>query len=128
MKGHTYRYFKGDPLYPFGFGLSYSTFQYSVLKVKRTERGAEIRATVKNTSKIDGDEVVQVYVSGWPEGEAPIRTLRGFERVHLRTGESRTLTFLVASADLPKAKLEISVGGGQPLANIPHLIRALSLK
>ena len=128
MKGHTYRYFKGDPLYPFGFGLSYSTFEYSGLKVKRTERGVEIRATVKNTSKIDGDEVVQMYVSGWPEGEGPIRALRGFERVDLRAGEARTLRFSVASAELPKAHVEISVGGGQPLANVPHMTRMLSLK
>ena len=66
MKGHTYRYFKGEPLYPFGFGLSYSTFEYSGLIARRTAKGAEIRATVKNTSKVDGDEVVQLYIGGGP--------------------------------------------------------------
>ena len=71
MKGRTYRYFKGEPLYPFGFGLSYSTFAYSGLLAKRTAKGAEIRATVRNTSDRDGDEVVQLYVGGGPEEEAP---------------------------------------------------------
>jgi beta-glucosidase len=125
MKGHTYRYFKGDPLYPFGFGLSYSSFQYSGLSAKRTEKGADIRATVKNTSKIDGDEVVQLYVAGGPGDEDPIRNLRGFQRIHLRAGESRQVSFSVPSADLPNGKVQISVGGGQPLANIPHLIGEL---
>jgi beta-glucosidase len=121
MKGHTYRYFKGEPLYPFGFGLSYSTFEYAGLSAKRTAKGAEIRATVKNTSKVDGDEVVQMYIGGGPGEEAPIRNLRGFQRIHLRAGESRQVTFTVASHDLPKEKVEIGVGGGQPLPNIPHL-------
>ena len=121
MKGHTYRYLKSEPLYPFGFGLSYSTFQYSGLSAKRTEKGAEIRATVKNTSKVDGDEVVQLYLGGGPGDEAPIRNLRGFQRLRLRAGESRQVIFSVDSADLPKTTVEISIGGGQPLANIRHL-------
>ncbi len=68
MKGRTYRYFKGEPLYPFGFGLSYSSFAYSGLSAKRTPNGAEIRATVKNTSSREGDEVVQLYVAGGTRG------------------------------------------------------------
>jgi beta-glucosidase len=121
MKGRTYRYFKGEPLYPFGFGLSYSTFQYSGLTAERTGKVAEVRATVKNTSAVDGDEVVQLYVDGGPGEDAPIRNLRGFQRIHLRAGESRQVMFTVASGDLPKEKVAISVGGGQPLAGIPHL-------
>jgi beta-glucosidase len=121
MKGRTYRYFKGDPLYPFGFGLSYSTFAYSGLLATRTAKGAEIRATVTNTSARDGDEVVQLYVGGGPEGEAPVRSLRGFQRIHLRAGESREVTFTLGTDETPKAAVEVSVGGGQPLAGTPHV-------
>jgi beta-glucosidase len=121
MKGRTYRYFRGEPLYPFGFGLSYSTFAYSGLSAKRTPRGAEIQATVRNTSARDGDEVVQLYVGGGPEEGAPIRSLRGFQRIHLRAGESREVRFVLGSDDVPKSTVEVSVGGGQPLANTPHV-------
>jgi beta-glucosidase len=119
MKGRTYRYFKGDPLYGFGFGLSYSTFAYSLLSAKRTAKGAEIRATVKNTSNRDGDEVVQMYLGGGSSDDAPIRNLRGFQRVHLRAGESRPVSFTLSPDDVPKSAVEVSVGGGQPVANIP---------
>jgi beta-glucosidase len=121
MRGRTYRYFKGEPLYPFGFGLSYSTFAYSGLSAKRTPSGAEIRATVKNTSARDGDEVVQLYVGGGSEGEAPIRSLRGFQRTHLQPGESREVRFTLGSDDLPTSAVDVSVGGGQPVANTPHV-------
>jgi beta-glucosidase len=103
--------------------LSYSTFAYSGLVAQRTPRGAEIRATVENTSSRDGDEVVQLYVGGGSAPEAPIRTLRGFSRVALRAGESREVRFDVALEDLPKSAVEISVGGGQPVGNVP-VVRA----
>ena len=125
IKGRTYRYFKGESLYPFGFGLSYSTFEYSGLSAKRTPNGAEIRATVRNTSARDGDEVVQLYVGGGPEEGAPIRSLRGFQRIRLRAGESREVSFTLGSDDLPESKLDISVGGGQPAAGIPHVTGTL---
>jgi beta-glucosidase len=110
MDGRTYRYFKGDPLYGFGFGLSYSTFEYSGLKESRAGTGGRVSARVKNSSSREGDEVAQLYVGG---------ELRGFERIHLRPGETRTVEFTVT--DLPKQKARISVGGGQPVAPIPHV-------
>jgi beta-glucosidase len=121
MKGRTYRYFTGEALYPFGYGLSYSTFAYSGLTAKRTATGAEIRATVKNTSSREGDEVVQLYIAGGSGEEAPIRSLRGFQRVQLKAGESREVKFTIAAEDVPKDKVEITVGGGQPLGNTPHV-------
>ena len=119
MKGRTYRYFKGEPLYPFGYGLSYSTFAYSGLSATRTAGGAEIRATVKNTSSRDGDEVVQLYLGGGMDADAPIRSLRRFERIHLRAGESREVTFTVTAKDVPQSPVEVTVGGGQPLGDTP---------
>jgi beta-glucosidase len=121
MKGRTYRYFKGEPLYPFGYGLSYSTFAYSGLSAKRTSSGAEIGAMVKNTSSREGDEVVQLYIAGGSEEDAPVRSLRGFERIHLRAGESRQVNFTVAAGDLPVSAVEVSVGGGQPVGDTPHV-------
>jgi beta-glucosidase len=121
MKGRTYRYFTGEPLYPFGFGLSYSTFEYSGLVARRTASGAEVRATVRNTSSREGDEVVQLYVGGGPEEGAPLRSLRGFQRIHLRAGESREVRFTLGLDDLPRSMVELSLGGGQPLAGTPHV-------
>jgi beta-glucosidase len=121
MKGRTYRYFQGDPLYGFGFGLSYSKFQYSRLRAQRTAKGAHVSVRVKNDSTREGDEVVQLYVSGGGAPDDPIRQLRGFQRVHLRPNESRDVEFTIAPDDLPKNKTRISVGSGQPAGQIPHL-------
>ncbi len=107
MKNRTYRYFSGDPLYAFGFGLSYSKFQYSNVRAVRNSSGAQVSARVKNDSTRDGDEVVQVYVNG---GDA-IRQLRAFERIHLRAGETREVRLTVGG--VLSARTEISVGGSQ---------------
>jgi beta-glucosidase len=121
MKGRTYRYFKGNPLYGFGFGLSYSKFQYSGLRAQRAAAGGRISVRVKNDSSREGDEVVQLYLSGGTREDDPIRRLRGLQRIHLRAGETRDVEFTIAPDDLPKDKVKISVGGGQPVAPIPHV-------
>ncbi len=119
MDGRTYRYFKGDALYGFGFGLSYSNFAYSNLKARRSGGSAHIRVRVKNESPADGDEVVQLYFAG---RDGAIRDLRGFERVHLRAGETREVEF---TTPLPRGRVEISVGGGQPVGQVPHVSTTL---
>jgi len=121
MKGRTYRYFTGDALYGFGSGLSYSTFHYSKLEASRTARGARVSVRVKNESARAGDEVVEVYVSGRQQAGSAIRQLRAFRRIRLAAGESRDVEFLLAPEDVPEPRMRISVGGGQPLANVPHV-------
>ncbi len=121
MKGRTYRYFKGETLYDFGFGLSYSKFSYSGLKTQRSASGAKVSVRVKNDSNREGDEVVQLYLSGAGGTDDAIRNLRGFERVHLRAGEAREVEFSLASDEVPKEKTKISVGGGQPVGAIARV-------
>ncbi|MDH7599488.1 MAG: glycoside hydrolase family 3 C-terminal domain-containing protein, partial [Sedimentisphaerales bacterium] len=98
MTSKTYRYFKGRPLYPFGHGLSYSTFDYHGLRLNKTTLGADeelvVTCTITNTSKTDGQEVVQLYVRQLqPRSGAPIKQLRGFERIAIRAGRSRQVRF-----------------------------------
>ena len=109
MKGRTYRYFIGDVLYGFGFGLSYAKFQYSALRTA----GRQVSARVKNDSRADGDEVAQLYMDG---------QLAGFQRIHLKAGESREVKFAVTG---PKAHARVSIGSGQPVASIPHVTGTL---
>jgi beta-glucosidase len=103
--GRTYMYFKGEPLYPFGYGLSYTTFQYSTLKSSvaslSSEGTATISVDIKNTGTRAGDEVVQLYVSHLPAAAGrPAQELKGFERVTLKPGEQRTVTIPLKSATL----------------------------
>ena len=103
MAGRTYRYFGGEPLFPFGHGLSYTTFDYSGLRLDRARAGADdtltATVTVRNTGQRAGDEVVQLYLRPLsPARERPLRELRGFQRVHLAPGESRELRFAVTPA------------------------------
>jgi beta-glucosidase len=103
MKGRTYRYFQGDPLYPFGHGLSYTRFEYEGLRIDRPRLGARETATVsvrvKNVGARAGDEVVQLYArSLGAKVPAANKDLRGFERVPLAPGEQRQVTFKLTPA------------------------------
>lgn len=124
MEGRTYRYFRRDPLYAFGFGLSYSTFEYSDLRVEPAVDGLRIVVRVRNQSRREAEEVAQVYVSG--AGDA-IRELRAFERIHLGPRESRELELRVSLDGIPAGPLTISAGGGQPLPGIPCVATTYNL-
>ena len=88
MKGRTYRFSGDEPLYRFGYGLSYTTFKYSKLKI----RGFDVSVDVMNNGKLAGDEVVQLYIRDM-ESSVPVPRLHleGFRRIHLKPGENRTI-------------------------------------
>ncbi len=129
MAGRTYRYFKGKPLYPFGYGLSYTTFKYSDLNVAEptVKAGQPVGAdvTVTNTGSRAGDEAVQLYVKFPDVKGAPAIALRGFQRIHLEAGASQKVHFELKDRDLvmvtesgdpiiADGDYTISIGGGQP--------------
>src|SRR5215469_13332852 len=96
MKGRTYRYFTGEPLFPFGYGLSYTTFAYRNLRAPAAiNAGDKVTVTVEveNTGKVAGEEVVQLYLKPPARPGAPLRSLEGFERIALRPAERKTVTF-----------------------------------
>jgi beta-glucosidase len=84
MEGHTYRYFRGEPLFPFGHGLSYTTFEYG----KASLKNGKLVIPVKNTGSVAGDEVVQLYIRRPDDPAGPIKTLRGFQRVTVAPGKT----------------------------------------
>jgi beta-glucosidase len=105
MAGRTYRFFHGTPLYPFGYGLSYTTFAYSTLRTSADTLAADdtitVRVNVTNTGTRAGDEVVQLYVQHPSSVVArPIRQLVDFSRVTLRPGETRTVALPLAASSL----------------------------
>ena len=134
MAGRTYRYAVAEPLYRFGFGLSYTTFAYSGLHLDCTALGAggevTVRVTLANTGAVAGDEVAQLYLQPLaPSVSAPRWHLEGFQRVHLAPGENLVLTFTVTTGQfqhytddgqpfLDAGPYRLHVGGGQP--DDPH--------
>jgi len=128
MKNRTYRYFTGQPLYPFGYGLSYSKFEYSNAKLSAAQINAgdslTVEADIKNASQRDGDEVVELYLSFPKSTDAPIRALRAFTRVHVNAGETQHVHLVLNPRDLSLVNpagdrlvaagaYHVSVGGGQ---------------
>jgi len=143
VKGRTYRYFEGQPLYPFGYGLSYSQFAYSNLKLSTANLKAgaslEVDADVQNTSRVAGDEVAELYLSFPKVPGAPIRALRGFTRVHLAPGETQRVHFKLDPRDLSCVNeagdhvvaagvYRVHVGGGQPGTGTPGAVAQFSVE
>jgi beta-glucosidase len=129
MKGKTYRFFSQEPLYPFGYGLSYTSFNYSDLSFPQNAAAGEkvkVSVTVTNSGKMEGDEVVQLYLSDEKASTPrPIRQLEGFTRINLKPGESKVVEFALDPRQFSiinkknKRVIEpgyftISVGGKQP--------------
>jgi beta-glucosidase len=129
MSNRTYRYFAGEVLYPFGYGLSYTTFEYENARLSnqrvRADGLIEITADVTNTGQRDGDEVVQLYLSHREIEGTPRRSLVGFERIHLKSGETRKLRYTLegsalSSVDVDGVRritpgiIDLWIGGGQP--------------
>jgi beta-glucosidase len=139
MKNRTYRYFAGEPLYGFGHGLSYTTFEYSAMKLSNPSHLATLNAgdpldvevDIKNTGKRNGDEVAELYISFPKLPGTPLRALRGFTRVHLKAGEQKHIKLTLSPRDLSYVNdagdrfvstgdYVITVGGGQPGTGAPH--------
>ncbi|WGZ31764.1 glycoside hydrolase family 3 C-terminal domain-containing protein [Xylella fastidiosa subsp. pauca] len=142
MTGRTYRYFKGQPLYPFGYGLSYTQFTYEAPQLSTATLKAgdtlTVTAHVRNTGTRAGDEVVQLYLEPPHSPQAPLRNLVGFKRVTLRPGESRLLTFTLDTRQLSSVQqtgqrsveaghYHLFVGGGQPNTGAPGGTAAFSI-
>ena len=134
MANRTYSYFTGTPLYTFVYGLSYSRFTYDNAKLssKKLQAGEPltIEADVKNVSKRDGDEVIQVYLTFPKLPGAPNRALRGFTRVHILAGKTEHVRIALQPRDLSYVSQDakflispgsytLSIGGGQPGTSAP---------
>jgi beta-glucosidase len=131
MKNRTYRYFHGTPLYGFGYGLSYSRFAYSGVKLSSNQVSAgdtlTVEADVRNTGSRDGDEVAELYLVPPKTDVSPIQELKGFQRIHLAAGESKHVEFKLSPRQLSEVDAQgrrsvqagaysVFVGGQQPAA------------
>jgi len=138
MSKRTYRYFSAQPEYPFGYGLSYTHFSYSGLKVSGAGHSRTVSVRVANSGGREGDEVVELYLTP-PAGEGlPLESLKGFERLHLAPGQSQTVTFPLAPRELAfadtkgkmrtrKGQYQVWVGGGQPGTGAPGAASTFNL-
>ena len=142
MKGRTYRYFMGQPVYPFGYGLSYTTFTYEGLSVQpvdgAAEKGLHVTVTVRNTGNRDGEEVSELYLTPPAFDGAPRIALRGFQRLSLKPGESRQISFDLSPRDLSfvdhdgnrkvmPGAYRLSVGSGQPADGVAQQSASITL-
>lgn len=134
MAGRTYRYFEGKALYPFGYGLSYTDFAYSSLQMPKncsqTDKEIKVEVTVKNKGKLAGEEVAQLYISHPGQKVlVPLTSLKGFQRVHLKAGESKKLVFLLSDKDLAcvdengnltmlPGDISVFIGGSSPVTTL----------
>ncbi len=131
MSKRTYRYFSGEPLYPFGYGLSFTTFSYSNSHVSKPNVAATDNVTISvdvtNSGAVAGDEVVQLYLTQAGIRGAPLRALKGFQRIHLNQGEKKTVEFTLHDRELSvvddsgkhriiPGQVAVWVGGGQPVS------------
>lgn len=143
MANRTYRYFKGEPLYGFGFGLSYSTFHYSGLKLSASKLKAgaalKVEADIKNTSARSGDEVAEVYLKPPQSATSPIHAMIAFSRVHIGAGETKHVSFDLTPRQLSQVgadgtrhvdagQYDLYVGGSQPGAGSAGLHAALTIE
>jgi len=143
MRGRTYRYFGGRPLYAFGYGLGYANFKYSNLRLSAQELEAgqplTVEADVRNTAGIGGDEVAELYLEYPQSPVAPLRSLRTFERLHLAPGETRHVTFRLDPRDLSQVTeagehqimaggYSVFVGGSQPAEGVPGVKADFQIK
>ncbi|MFC1543429.1 glycoside hydrolase family 3 C-terminal domain-containing protein [Candidatus Neomarinimicrobiota bacterium] len=129
MKGRTYRYFEGRPLYPFGYGLSYTRFEYSNLQIPETVRQSQevtVEVDVENIGDVAGEDVVQLYVTDLETSvPVPIRSLQAFRRISLKPGQKKSVEFILVPEQLSlidkdyqravePGTFEVSAGGKQP--------------
>ena len=122
MKGRTYRYFTGEVLYPFGYGLSYTSFALNNIKVDGSVghgQSAKLSIEVKNTGDKEGEEVIELYVKGkGPDANDAIKSLKGFEKISLKPGETKTVMFTISAAALTFYK----EGAGYTIEKGSHII------
>ena len=143
MKNRTYRYYKGPVLYPFGFGLSYSTFRYSGMRLSTREVEAGkplgVDVSVENTSHVPGDEVAELYLDFPGQPGAPRVALRGFQRVNLSPGQKKQLHFELSPRDLSwvdpegtrilsAGSFHVFVGSGQPGEMTPGVRETFAMR